>query len=65
MCSRALRCTYKLIFNQNLKEIREWRLFTEREGLMQMGIISKFFGPYPCSFYGTLLTKQQEAQSKL
>ena len=33
----ALRCTYKLIFKQNLKEIREWGLFTEREGLMQMG----------------------------
>ena len=32
---------------------------------MQMGIISKFFGPYPFGFYGTLLTKQQEAQSKL
>ena len=33
----ALRCTYKLIFKQDLKEIREWGLFTEREGLMQMG----------------------------
>ena len=33
----ALRCTYKLIFKQNLKEIRKWGLFTEREGLMQMG----------------------------
>ena len=33
----TLRCTYKLIFKQDLKEIREWRLFTEREGLMQMG----------------------------
>ena len=28
----ALKCTYKLIFKQKLKEIREWRLFTEREG---------------------------------
>ena len=33
----ALRCTYKLIFKQDLKENREWGLFTEREGLMQMG----------------------------
>ena len=33
----ALRCTYKLIFKQDLKEIREWGLFTEREGPMQMG----------------------------
>ena len=33
----ALMCTYKLIFKQNLKEIREWGFFTEREGLMQMG----------------------------
>ena len=32
----ALRCTYKLIFKQNLKEIREWGLLTEREGLMEM-----------------------------
>ena len=30
-------CTYKLIFIKNLKEIREWGLFTERKGLMQMG----------------------------
>ena len=31
-------CTYKLIFiKKNLKEIGEWGLFTEREGLMQMG----------------------------
>ena len=40
----TLRCTYKLIFKQDLKEIREWRLFTEREGLMQMGKI-----PFPNS----------------
>ena len=33
----AWRCTYKLIFKQNLQEIWEWGLFTEREGLMQMG----------------------------
>ena len=33
----ALRCTYKLIFKQDLKEIKEWGLFTEREGLIQMG----------------------------
>ena len=26
----ALRYTYKLIFKQDLKEIREWGLFTER-----------------------------------
>ena len=31
-------CTYKLIFINKPKEIREWGLFTEREGLMQMGI---------------------------
>ena len=28
---------HKLIFKQDLKETREWGLFTEREGLMQMG----------------------------
>ena len=28
-----LRYTHKLIFKQDLKEIREWGLFTEREGL--------------------------------
>ena len=28
----ALKCTYKLIFKQKLKEIREWGLFTERVG---------------------------------
>ena len=33
----ALRYTYKLILKQNLKEIMEWGLFTEREGLIQMG----------------------------
>ena len=27
-----VKCTYKLIFKQKLKEIREWGLFTEREG---------------------------------
>ena len=32
----ALRYTYKLIFKQDLKEIREWGLFTEREGLIQI-----------------------------
>ena len=40
----ALRYTYKLIFKQDLKENREWGLFTEREGLMQMGKI-----PFPNS----------------
>ena len=35
----ALRYTYKLIFKHDLKENREWGLFTEREGLMQMGKI--------------------------
>ena len=29
-----LRYTHKLIFKQDLKEIRECRLLTEREGLM-------------------------------
>ena len=33
----VLRYTYKLIFKQDLKEIRGWGLFTEREGLMQTG----------------------------
>ena len=28
----ALKCTYKVKFKQKLKEIREWGLFTEREG---------------------------------
>ena len=32
----ALRYTYKVTFKQDLKEIREWGLFTEREGLMQI-----------------------------
>ena len=62
-----LRYTHKLIFKQDLKEIREWGLFTEREGLMQMG-------KYHLQILWTLLfqflqdiflTKQQEAKSKL
>ena len=40
----ALRGTYKLIFKQDLKEIREWGLFTEREGLNADGKI-----PFPNS----------------
>ena len=51
----ALSYTYKLIFKQDLKENREWGLFTEREGLMQMGKIPfpEFFGPSPFGFYRT------------
>ena len=62
----ALRCTYKLIFKQDLKEIREWGLFTEREGLMQMGRYHfQILWTSPFRFYRTFLTKQQEAKSKL
>ena len=52
----ALRYTYRLIFKQDLKEIREWGLFIEREGLMQMGryhlqILWTLSSPF--SFYRT------------
>ena len=63
----ALRCTYKLIFKQDLKEIREWGLFTEREGLMQMGRYHfQILWTLPFQFLQEIfLTKQQEAKSKL
>ena len=63
----ALRYTYKLIFKQDLKEIRGWELFTEREGLMQMGrygTISKFFGPSPFSFYRTYFWQNNKKPSQ-
>ena len=63
----VLRYTYKLIFKQDLKEIREWGLFTEREGLMQMGRYHfQILWTLPFQFLqDTFLTKQQEAKSKL
>ena len=63
----ALRYTYKLIFKQDLKEIREWGLFTEREGLMQMGRYHfQILWTLPFQFLQDIfLTKQQEAKSKL
>ena len=48
-------CSYKLIFKQNLKEIREW-------GFLQRG---KGRGPGGRANGKTFLTKQEEAQSKL
>ena len=55
-----------LILKQGLKEIREWGLFTEREGLMQMGRYHfQILWTSPFRFYRTFLTKQQEAKSKL
>ena len=63
----ALGYTYKLIFKQDLKEIREWGLFTEREGLMQMGRYHfQILWTLPFQFLQDMfLTKQQEAKSKL
>ena len=66
----ALRYTYKLIFKQDLKEIREWGLFTEREGLMQMEryhfqIIIIFWTLSFQFLQDIFLMKQQEANSKL
>ena len=63
----ALRYTYKLIFKQDLKEIREWGLFTEREGLMQMGRYHfQILWTLPFRFLQDIfLMKQQEAKSKL
>ena len=63
----VLRYTYKLIFKQDLKEIREWGLFTEREGLMQMGRYHfQILWTLPFQFLQDIfLTKQQEAKSKL
>ena len=63
----ALGYTYKLIFKQDLKEIREWRLFTQREGLMQIGRYH-FQIPWTLSFQclqDIFLMKQKEAKSKL
>ena len=50
----ALRFTYKLIFKQDLKEIRECRLFTETDELMQI-----------LQDIPVFLMKQKEAKSKL
>ena len=62
----ALRCTYKLIFKQDLEEIREWGLFTEREGLMQMGRYHfQILWTLPFQFLQDFLTKQHEAKWKL
>ena len=64
----ALRYTYKLIFKQDLKEIREWGLFTEREGLMQMGRYhSQILWTLAFQFLQSniFLMKQLEAKSKL
>ena len=56
---------YKLTFKQDLKEIREWGLFTEREGLMQMeDTISKFFGPSSFSFYRTYFWQNNKKPSQ-
>ena len=64
----ALGYTYKLIFKQDLKEIREWGLFTEREGLMQMGRYhSQILWTLPFQFLPSniFLMKQLEAKSEL
>ena len=63
----ALRCTYKLIFKQDLKEITEWGLFTEREGLMEMRrYYFQILWTLHFQFLQDItLTKQQEAKSKL
>ena len=62
----ALRCTDKLIFKQDIKEIWDWRLFTEREGLMQMGKM-----PFPNSldpllsvFTGHIFDETKRSQVK-
>ena len=63
---KALRYTYKLIFKQDLKEIREWGLFTEREGLRELGYHFQILWTLPFQFLQDIfLTKQQEAKSKL
>ena len=64
----ALGYTYKLIFKQDLKEIREWGLFTARDrGLMQMGRYNfQILCTLPFQFLQVIfLTKQLEAKSKL
>ena len=63
----ALRYTYKLIFKQDLKENREWKLFTEMEELMQMGRYHfQILWTLPFQFLQDIfLTKQQEAKTKL
>ena len=64
----ALGYTYKLIFKQDLKEIREWGLFTVRDrGLMQMGRYDfQILCTLPFQFLQDIfLTKQLEAKSKL
>ena len=62
----ALGYTYKLIFKQDLKEIREWGLFTEREGLREGRYHFQILWTLPFqSLQDIFLTKQQEAKSKL
>ena len=64
----ALGYTYKLIFKQDLKEIREWGLFTARDrGLIQMGRYNfQILCTLPFQFLQDIfLTKQLEAKSKL
>ena len=63
----ALRYTHKLIFKQDPNENWEWGLFTEREGLMQMGRYHfHILWTLPFQFLQDIfLTKQQEAKSKL
>ena len=62
----ALRYTYKLIFKQDLKEIREWVLFTKREGLREGRYHFQILWTVPFQFLQDIfLMKQQEAKSKL
>ena len=61
----ALRYTYKLIFKQDLKEIREWGLFTEREGLMQMGRYHfQILWTLPFQFFQDIFDKTTRSQVK-
>ena len=63
---KALRYTYKLIFKQDFKEIREWVLFTEREGLREGRYHFQILWTVPFQFLQDIfLMKQQEAKSKL
>ena len=61
----ALRYPYKLIFKQDLKEIRQWGLFTNREGQCRWeDTISKFFGASPFSFYRTYFWQNNKKPSQ-
>ena len=62
----ALMYTYKLIFKQDLKEIREWGLFTETERLREGRYHFQILWTLPFQFLQDIfLTNQQEAKSKL